>query len=79
MEIELNRVMADFYGRMEYIIKLLDGNSRENPISVGDAKFIDDTRSIWLDLAPLYPFIKLQDEKMFFAINQFFFAEQPPV
>jgi hypothetical protein len=79
MEIELNRVMDNFHGRMEYIIKLLDKNSRENPISVVDAKFIDDTRSIWLDLAPLYPFIKLQDEKMFFAINQFFFAEQPPV
>lgn len=79
MEVELKRVMGDFYGRMEYIVKLLDGNSRKNPISVGDAKFIDETRSIWLELAPLYPFIKYQDEKMFFAVNQLFFGEQPPV
>ena len=79
MEIELSRVMGDFYGRMEYISKVLKGNSRKNPISTGDAKFIDETINIWLGLAPLYPFIKCQDEKIFFAVNQYFFNEQPPV
>jgi hypothetical protein len=79
--LELDKIMPEFLGKLQKVKELIAKNDKDNPIVVGSEEdtLFCECYNFWLDMALAYPLIKFRDPKLFYNINDLFFGEQPPM
>ena len=79
--LELDKIMPEFLGKLQKVKELLEKNGKDSPIVIDSEadKLYCECYHMWLDMALAYPLIKFRDPKMFYDTNDLLFGEQPPM